>query len=620
LRNADETGPGRAGRCFAPVLAGLLFCGWVWAVPAEAPALSEADRALPTPAELGADWFWPWDTPRQFTYADALEEELGGSGAPMGEQEWRRSMWQKLDPRPALYSMKWQIEDLGEEEFKQAFAALGAMFGFLSEEGGAVGAELSAGGAVGEGMEELVAHEAFTKENVLAEIQAQLEGFLDWGYAGYSRARPNGRPSEIEGYVEHDSDDLSLDLRVYSAEYADRRRVIVDLGEAGLRQAVEVQRKAKEQVKKGLDREAESLIEDYERLMEEVTFAQERIEELEGSRAAYAPTLIESEQRLIQDREKQAAEIEKALWRMDSYQATVGGAMLEGTDGGYMLWSRVSDGEQDEIAISGKMRRGSAILEFSRVAQGQFIDGAMEDTQRILNLVAGKIDRMLNESSLPGVMVASLPEQRRTPEHPVDTGGSVGDGADSGTGHPEPPPSDDLPRTSRPRVPPPGPDAVPEVPAGDRPEPHLLAARLAELGYYKQTSDKLDPVALKQALQAFQRDIGVKATGTLDAKSRGLLAKVRLSGERKVLAARAGSGEHAPRLVAALLAEVGYYRAPPKQLDAEALRKALTDFQEDIGVAASGTLDAETWTKLSTVKLSGWRKEWAAGLSGRALP
>ncbi len=63
-----------------------------------------------------------------------------------------------------------------------------------------------------------------------------------------------------------------------------------------------------------------------------------------------------------------------------------------------------------------------------------------------------------------------------------------------------------------------------------------------------------------------------------------------------------------PCLVAALLAEIGYFNTDMKNIDAKDVVDALRAFQKDIHVSPTGLLDEQTWTKLSAIKLSTRRK------------
>jgi len=75
--------------------------------------------------------------------------------------------------------------------------------------------------------------------------------------------------------------------------------------------------------------------------------------------------------------------------------------------------------------------------------------------------------------------------------------------------------------------------------------PHLVAALLAEMGYYFANEiNNPNPQAVKNALMAFQRDIGVPQTGQLDNNTWQRLRKVRLSSNRKTLL----SSSHLPLL------------------------------------------------------------------------
>ncbi|OAD19501.1 Peptidoglycan binding-like domain protein [Candidatus Thiomargarita nelsonii] len=61
-------------------------------------------------------------------------------------------------------------------------------------------------------------------------------------------------------------------------------------------------------------------------------------------------------------------------------------------------------------------------------------------------------------------------------------------------------------------------------------------------------------------------------------------------------------------LVAAYLADAGYFQAPLKKAKLKTVKVALKSFQLDIGVPPSGILDDVTWNKLQSIKLSSARQ------------
>jgi peptidoglycan hydrolase-like protein with peptidoglycan-binding domain len=73
-------------------------------------------------------------------------------------------------------------------------------------------------------------------------------------------------------------------------------------------------------------------------------------------------------------------------------------------------------------------------------------------------------------------------------------------------------------------------------------------------------------------------------------------------------------------LVAARLAEIGYFQPPLKQAKLETVEAALKSFQGDIGVTATGLLDDVTWKKLQNIKLSSARQAELDAVAPPAAP
>ncbi|MCP4699143.1 MAG: peptidoglycan-binding protein [Gammaproteobacteria bacterium] len=58
------------------------------------------------------------------------------------------------------------------------------------------------------------------------------------------------------------------------------------------------------------------------------------------------------------------------------------------------------------------------------------------------------------------------------------------------------------------------------------------------------------------------------------------------------------------RLIAALLAEMGYFLNPLDQVDIREVKTALREYQKDMGLSPTGELDKPTWAELSQIILS----------------
>ncbi|MEN8217235.1 MAG: peptidoglycan-binding domain-containing protein [Pseudomonadota bacterium] len=177
------------------------------------------------------------------------------------------------------------------------------------------------------------------------------------------------------------------------------------------------------------------------------------------------------------------------------------------------------------------------------------------------------------------------------------------------------------------------------------------------LGYEPGNFDgKLTPKT-RAALSAFQRDVELPITDKLDdstfqalegevqrklesekppvasppqqeaatpqKKQKETIKKTKTSKSKKVTPpARAfiniqAVGVH---LVAARLAEIGYFQSPLKQAKPETVEAALKSFQGDIGVTATGILDEVSWKKLQNIKLSRARQAELEAMAPPAAP
>jgi hypothetical protein len=358
---------------------------------ADAPAVfTNAASVLPQVKDLGPEWYWPWNTPRQYTFAAGDTNDSSGG---ITERDWRNKF--NHDPRGPLLSQAYQIEEMSDQDFKDSLGLMAALFGVMADTNSPAGMELSGGGAISNALGQ--AQSLLTRTQMVAELKAQALGIKDWASNDYNRSKPNGKKSDIPGYVPTDDDNLTLELTLYTEDYLGARKTAFDLDEANLKKAVEERRRTKAMVQQALENQLDELSRSYEAAMMSVQSAETTLRDYRTQNQS--SEVIENQTKYVEDKKKTAAVYEKEINRIVSRNAKVNGAMLQGVDGGYLVSELETDTEGQSATIYGKLRRGAAVVEVSRLAQGAYAAGALDDTLRVLNLLSTRLNSLTTPSA-----------------------------------------------------------------------------------------------------------------------------------------------------------------------------------------------------------------------------
>ena len=358
---------------------------------AGAPAVfTNAASVLPQVEDLGPEWYWPWNTPRQYTFAAGDTNDSSGG---ITEKDWRNQF--NHDPRGPLMLQAYQIEDMSDQDFKDSMAGMAALFGMMADTNSPVGMELSGGGAISNVLGQ--AQSLLTRTQMVAELKAQARGITDWASNDYNRSKPNGKKSDIPGYVPTDDDDLTLELTLYTEDYLGARKMAFDLDEANLKKAVEDRRQTKAMVQQALENQLDELSHGYEAAMINAQSGETTLRDYRAQNQS--SDVIENQAKYVEDQKKTAADYEKEINRIISHNAKVNGAMLQGVDGGYLVSELETDTESQSATIYGKLRRGTTVVEVSRLAQGAYAAEARDDTLRVLNLLSTRLNSLTTPSA-----------------------------------------------------------------------------------------------------------------------------------------------------------------------------------------------------------------------------
>lgn len=387
--NRDRLPLSRRYRYTALVLA--LMC---WLIPASGEETHKnAQDVLPEPNDLGAEWHWPWATPRQFTYAQYQEQEFGEAMPGFTREEWVSQFWTSQDPRPMMTMMVIQLEMLSEEEFKQGMAGLFGLMGMVNEEGGEVGAKLMPGKEVTDPIQKAMLDGTLTREMFLNHLRQRRDSIIDFGYADYHRCRANGKPSDTPGYVEHDLDTLDLRIIVYDPNYMSKERILTDFSQATINKTITEFEQMKENVKVGRERDANDLADDYEQYAEQIEGQKVGLARYRTGESPNQDTIDRMEKR-IEESEEELKKLEDNIMRLLSYESEVRGAPLQNIDGGWLIWYKDSDPEKRDAMVIGKARVKNVVMEFSLTSEGAFADGAPKEMQRVINLMVDRLKEL----------------------------------------------------------------------------------------------------------------------------------------------------------------------------------------------------------------------------------
>ena len=152
-----------------------------------------------------------------------------------------------------------------------------------------------------------------------------------------------------------------------------------------------------------------------------------------------------------------------------------------------------------------------------------------------------------------------------------------------------PAPTDTLAPTDAPEPTPAPTEAPPTLKYGDQGEAvSELQSRLSELGYYVGRISGNFLEGTQNGVKRFQKDYGLEVTGELDPESAEVLEKAEYRSLRY-----GDDGDDVKRLQT-VLRELGYLDANSTGKYRAATQEAVADFQEAMGVEATGEADLET--------------------------
>jgi hypothetical protein len=291
-------------------------------------AFPSAASVLPRPEEVGPGWAWPW------------------SDGSSTEAEWRGRF--DHDPRVEYASLIAEMEAISDEDYHEAMAGLGALMGGLAGTDTSAGHFLTAGGEIPKAFS---AAQAVTREQAIAGARLLRDGTLDWATNDYTR---NGAAEEDA--LVPPSDSLALELTVSSDVLLETSAATLDVSGDALAQVVGLQTEMRRKMQEASEKEVK---------------------------------VVEERLAVLAERGELAGDEGKALLRDMERVATnevqVRGYGVPGADGGHVLVTEVSHSRARTITIVGRLRRGNAVLEFSRSAEGPFVDGAEDHTRALLD-------------------------------------------------------------------------------------------------------------------------------------------------------------------------------------------------------------------------------------------
>lgn len=384
------------------------------------PKRATLDSCIPDPQrDLGADWFWPWNTPRQFLVSGDPDDKREPPPLPSAE-EWKTRFWKDKDPRPELKKQIQDLQAMSDADFKKNLGPLGTVFGYLFRTNVAANADLS-----GRVLTQSVAQVEVPRSQFITELGTHLTNITGYAYAEFHRARAAAKPAAPDEPSVPDRDVISLRYIVYADDYCQTHPLYSDLTPDTLLKMVQI---GGAQGKRDLaDREDEGveLAADIDRTRENIANMRRELEEarkalsltpaqleampngpgkiqLYAVRAMYTPDRLPAMEQNIASLEKDLAKDEAKLQRISQFQAQVNGAILQNTDGGFLLWQTQSVADTRVISITGRMRRGRVVVEFARASLNSFADAALDDTKRVLNIIAKKLDPFLLDVSPRG--------------------------------------------------------------------------------------------------------------------------------------------------------------------------------------------------------------------------
>jgi hypothetical protein len=292
-----------------------------------------AASVLPEPSEVGPEWRWPWD----------------GAESGITEAEWRGRFTD--DPRKTVGPMLSEFEAMCDEDYTAALQGLSALMGGLEDTDSSAGHFLTAGGEIPKAF--AGAAKGTTREEAVAALRLVVEGTLDYAANDYSRSRPTGETGAFGPVTEDDS--LNLALTVVSDRLLRQERATLDLSSETLAEAVRIQKETQRKMREAAEKEAEGVEERLARLSE---IGQHDTEEFRY--------------------------LVKELERLATLEVTVTGSAVAGADGGYLLCTETRHAHAHTVHIVGRLRRGNAVLEFSRTAEGPWAPDAASDMDRVL--------------------------------------------------------------------------------------------------------------------------------------------------------------------------------------------------------------------------------------------
>jgi len=328
--------------------AAAALAAFVAAAPAGAAEFYERAEAFPKPADvlpkpgdLGAGWAFPWERTKE-----------------IDEKEWRSQF--DSDPRLQALRMKSELELLTDQEFEEAMEGFAGLLEALNQTGSALGKALTAGGEIPGAIRTAKP----TRQQLIDDADATIRGIHAFAHNDYSREKPiPGREAGALGIVPTWDDSIDMNLTVYTDEYLASHKVIIDIGGEALAKLIAVQKETEKQIIEAMEDEAKSLEEHFD-------------------------TLAHTER----TDSEEAKEVLKSFAQIAQARTHVEGKLLSGGDSGYMVWLERTRGEDRSVTVTGQIRRGNGVVAISRLATGTFVDGAVEDTRKILFDMAKRME------------------------------------------------------------------------------------------------------------------------------------------------------------------------------------------------------------------------------------
>jgi peptidoglycan hydrolase-like protein with peptidoglycan-binding domain len=125
----------------------------------------------------------------------------------------------------------------------------------------------------------------------------------------------------------------------------------------------------------------------------------------------------------------------------------------------------------------------------------------------------------------------------------------------------------------------------------------LTQQRLKDRGYYQGPLDGVIGPGTQAALQAYQRDRGLRVTGVVDSQTLRSLTGDRAAATTSTPTATPGMDVHAARRE---LRSRGYYSGPVDGVIGAGTEAALRAYQRDRGLKVTGRLDSPTVRSLTS--------------------